>query len=542
MATVRDEIARLIPQLDHPDAELQRGVMDQIVLMGPEAIDPLVANLGFATPEACEAIVRILGEIGDTSAMVPLMRFIYDNKGSIEKSDARGLAMHALMQLAQPSHAPKLFNFLMDIRDDEDPFVRGWALTAMGKFGDGRAEPIIKGALSDPHEFVRERAAGALDALEDSGGSAQGLKQELSGTEILQKLRNANADNGEKEFYLNALSERDDAFELAARLVREGNKGELTGLQLILNMDDSRGREVARRHFRSTEHAANRAICLRILARFLQSDASEEEASIIRQGFQDSDTFVRMAASAAAGVSGDEDLVKRAIGTLKGRDIHAALSAAEALGRGLAPKMKRFLPQLRDALEQAHYLRLRTREEEPALLEAHLLRSINNLLPEVVVGRSDVERDALRSLEKAQAFWPVIVSALRLLRDATEDEPPRPDDERWSNSQTRYLVDLLELDDPRVRSRVVGLLKFSGAAGETSIANAVERFLHDESFDVVEDGIPLLELAGGERARSLLKDLSRSQDDRIANAAAAAMRERRNSQSVIDVSFFPSDS
>ena len=90
MATVRDEIARLIPQLDHPDAELQRGVMDQIVLMGPEAIDPLVANLGFATPEACEAIVRILGEIGDTSAMVPLMRFIYDNKGSIEKSDARG--------------------------------------------------------------------------------------------------------------------------------------------------------------------------------------------------------------------------------------------------------------------------------------------------------------------------------------------------------------------------------------------------------------------------------------------------------------------
>jgi HEAT repeat protein len=540
MTDVREEIARLIPQLDHPDAELQRGVMDQIVIMGSDAIDPLAANLNFAEPAACEAIVRILGEIGDTSAMVPLMRFVFDNKESIEKSDARGLAMRAIMHLAQPSHAPKLFDFLMDVRHDQDPFVRGWALEAMGKFGDARAEPILRDALSDEHDFVRERATSALDALEDSGGREQGLKRELSDTEILQKLRNAK--DGEKTFYLNALAERDDAFELAARLVREGNKGELTGLQLILNMDDSRGREVARRHFRATDNAAHRAICLRILARFLQSDASPEEIAIIQAGFQDSDSFVRMAASAAAGVSGDEDLVKRAIGALKGRDIHAALSAAEALGRGLTPKMKRFVPQLRDALEQAHYLRLRTREEEPALLEAHLLRAINNLLPEVVVGRTDLQNDALRSLEKAGPFWPVIVSALRLLRDATAEEPARADEDRWTNSQTRYLVDLLDNEDDRVRSRVIDLLKHAGAPGETSIATAVERLIHDASFDVVEDGIPLLELAGGERSRTILKDLSSSPDERIANAAAAALRDRRNSQSVIDVSFFPSDS
>lgn len=540
MANVREEVARLIPQLDHPDSELQRGVMDQIVAMGSDAIDPLAANLKFAEPVACEAIVRILGELGDTSAMVPLMRFVYDNKESIEKSDARGLAMRAIMHLAQPSHASRLFEFLMDIRHDQDPFVRGWALGAMGKFGDGRAEPILKDALTDPHEFVRERATSALDMLEDSGGSAQGLKQELSDTEILQKLRNAK--DGEKTFYLNALAERDDAFELAARLVREGNKGELTGLQLILNMEDARGREVARRHFRVTDKAAHRAICLRILARFLQSDASPDEVAIIQAGFQDSDTFVRMAASAAAGVSGDEDLVKRAIGTLRGRDIHAALSAAEALGRGLTPRMKTFVPQLRDALEQAHYLRLRTREEEPALLEAHLLRAINNLLPEVVVGKSDLQNDALRSLEKAGPFWPVIVSALRLLRDATEGEPPREDEDRWTNSQTRYLVDLLDNEDARVRSRVVELLKHAGARGETSIASAVERLIHDASFDVVEDGIPLLELAGGERSRTILKDLSSSSDARIANAAAAALRDRRNNQSVIDVSFFPKDS
>ncbi|CAN0600008.1 unnamed protein product, partial [Laminaria digitata] len=157
-------------------------------------------------------------------------------------------------------------------------------------------------------------------------------------------------------------------------------KGELTGLQLLLQMEDGRARDVAKRHYHATDSDAHRAICLRILAKFLESDASADEVAVLRAGLQNRDSFVRMAALTAGAVSGDEELVRKGVESLKGRDIHAALSTAEALGRGLTPKMKRFVPQLRDALSQAHQLRVRTREEDPSLLEAHLLRALNNLL------------------------------------------------------------------------------------------------------------------------------------------------------------------
>ncbi len=258
MSASPEEIARLVDRLDHPDAIFQRQMMDKILAIGPAAVEPLAANLSFAEPRAKEAIARLLGELRDTRAMLPLMRFIFDARGSIPDSDARGLAMQSLMHLAEPEHAQKLFDFLMDIRRDPDPFVRGYAMEAMGKFGDKRARPILEEALEDDHEFVQTRAQRAVAALDADTAVGEGLRSGASATEILQKIRATQG--GERTYWINALKERDDAFELARTLVEEGGKGTLIGLQLLLRMNDPRAREVAVRHYAAADAAADRAI------------------------------------------------------------------------------------------------------------------------------------------------------------------------------------------------------------------------------------------------------------------------------------------
>lgn len=534
MSLSSKEIAQLVSQLEHPDAEHQREIMDELIALGTSIVPQLTASLSLVEPSAREALVRVLSELGDTRAMVPLMRLVYDRRDRIEDANARGLAMKALMQLAQPSHAPKMFDFLMDVRRDADPFVRGWALEAMGRFGDARVRPILGEALKDEHDFVRERAHAALESLE--GGEQHGLEQsELSRDEILQKIRNAQ--DGERVFWMNALHEREDTFELAVKLVKEGGKGAVIGLQVLLGLDDERARDVARRAFDRVDTSANKAICLRILAKSLHSDASPEELAIIRAGHAHSDTFVRMAAMAAGGVSGEDELVRRAMDALQSRDLHVAISAAEALSHGLTPEMKRFLPQLRDALARAHKMRHDLNDEEPALLEAHMLRAITNVLPGLVVGRSDVQRDALRSLREASAHWPVLVSALRLLRDTTDGVPALAKEERWQASHTLPLIELLTSEDDRVRERVIALLKHGAPSGIGALADQLERIIHDDSLDLTQDIIPLLERSGSQRAKQLLQDLCASPDEAVQLAAQAALRNLRNAQPVIDARF-----
>lgn len=529
-----EQLAALIDRLDHPDAIFQRELMDNLVSLGPEIIPNLAANLSMAEPNVKTCLVRILAEIGDARAILPLMRFVFDNRGSIEDADARGLAMQGIMKLARPEHASKLFDFLWDMRQDADPFVRGYALEAMARFGDRRAEPILRGALSDEHEFVRQRAKLGLEHLEQNTGTEQLAQNETSDAAILQKIRGS--DGADRAYWLGILTERPNAFELASALVREEGKGQLIGLQLLQQLQDPRARQIATRHYRATRDAANQAICLRLLAQYMRADASHSELEIIRDGHAHSDPFVRMAALAAGGASGDGALVDQTARALESRDFHTALNAAEALSNGTTPEMRRLIPRLRDALDRAFKKRWSARDEESALLEAHLLRALGNVVDDRLVGRRDIELDALRSLDGARDHWPVLSSALRLLRQTSEDRRPLASDERWPRAATRQLADLLGHENLKVRDRALALLLYGAPADVTEIPLAVERPARLD-MDFALRAVPLLEQTGGERSKEVLDMLANAPDEQVRLAAAAAARRLRNSQDVIDATF-----
>jgi HEAT repeat protein len=474
--------------------------------------------------------------IGHPRAIGSLMRFVFDRRNKVEDRDARGLAMRAIMELAEPEHAPRLIDFLLDIQSDEDAFVRGYAVEALGKFGDRRALPILRSAAQDPEEFVRERASRALRELEASAQSRDVLAQDnLSSHDLLGRIRRSQ--RGEREYYMGLLKSRPDAFELAVRLVQEGDLGTLLGLQLLQQIGDPRARDVARQHFASTINGGEQALCLRIVSQYMQSDMNTAELPMIEAGFLHPELLVRIAALDAAGASGHEPLMSRAIRTLSARDPYEVVTAAAALERGLTASHRRMLPELREAWTK---LRARRTSERDALdlvqAEAHVLGAIGKLVDARTPGVSSVQRDALMALTDAHDRRPILVAALRLLRDTTPEDGLL-EEHRWAQLEAASLIPLVDHADPRVRARALDLLLRAGPPAMLELGPKLEALALDDSIDAVRVLIPLASRTGGERCRRLLEDLSRSPDEAVREAAQEGLRLLRATQPFIDARF-----
>lgn len=534
MPLSREEVAQLIALLDTEDAQQQRQAMEMLSQAGMDALDPLEASLGFVDARVREAIVRILGMMNQPKAIPTLIGFVVNRRGSIEDANGRGLAMQAIMQLLLPKHAPKVFDFLMQAKSDDDPFVRGYAIEALGRLGDLRAQPIIKEAMADPDEFVQERAQVAMGQLASAPAPTE-QGQEIDDETILQKIRTEQG--GSRTYYINALMAKPNAFELAKRLIQEGGKGALFGLQIMQSTDDERARTVALHHFVGDQDPTERAICLRIMAKHLKGDATADEQQVIRQGLHHADTFVKQAALAAAATSGQPDLAEHAIRQVERGREHEALDAAEALSRGSSEHLKRVLPQMRDALHQTQRRRQGYPTDVHVQTEAHMLRALNNVIAHgPVIGASEVIEQALNSLKDAREHWPILVSALRLLRDAL-GERTLSEESRWSKQGAHSLAQLLDHPEARVRARVVDLLKRGGPKGFSAMTPKLERLLYDEDVDTATDIIPLLARAQGAQARNLLQDLASSGDEAVAQAAEDALRSMRNDGPTISAKF-----
>ncbi len=528
----RQEVAQLVDALNHPDAKHQRELMDELVAEGASIVEPLVANLAITEPRARVCIVRVLGEVGDKAALLPLMRFVWDTRESIVDGDARGLAMKSIIELGDESDSPKVFQFLLDIYRDDDAFVRGYALQAMGKFGDRRALPMVQEGLADENEFVRERAQQSVKALESK--IAAGPKEDLSADEILQSVRGKQG--GERAYWLNELRERDDAFELAERLVAEGGRGVFAGLELLLELDDPRAREVARRHATATDGPDERAICLRIMNRWMRHDVTDEELDLIRGALYDMDEFVQVAALEAAGLSGDPTLIERAVDATRDNNMERRFAAARGLSIGLTPDNRRVLPDLIQAFSLANARRLAVFNEDTVKVEAYVVRAIHRVVAEGGFGTSQAQEVALTALEGAADNRPLLVTALELLDDTTPEEG-FDEDRRWDHESARHLGEVLQHADDDVRDRALDLLLRGGPTRMRSLIEPLTRIIYDRGADVAGRVVPLLERIGSDRAIDLLKDLSDEKDDTVRVAAEAALKRMRNEEDFIDAEF-----
>ncbi len=522
----RRQIARLVDALDHPDAVHQREIMDLLVDMGPDCLDPLIASLGLVPPRVQTSIVRVLGELGDERALVPLMRFVFDQSGVPLASDARALAMKAIAHLASPDDAKRVFAFLLDVHDDDDPFVRGYAYAAMGRFGDRRAVPILEAALKDDEEFVQERATKALARLESSDSNA--LESSVDDDELLRKLRGAKG--GEREYWLNELLARPTAFDMARELVEEGGRGALLGLQLLQKLDDPRARGVALRLAQSTSDSDRLSIALRIVAQFLRGDATPEELQVTKLALYSEDRFVRLAALGVAGASGERELMERALAAASDPDVVVAATAAEALARGTGPRNRRILPELITAAKRS----LQSRDgdsDEAVRTRAFLLRAMKNVVSEGGFGVGDAQGIALDLLAVEDAR-PIVITGLELLEVTTQNGGgPIP------NNRAVALAEFLDHEQQRVRDRAFEILERAAPSGFEPLLEPLSRRLYDSDPEETERVLRVIERIGTRRAIEMIERVARESDGGVKLAAEAALRRIRSGDEYIDATF-----
>lgn len=100
--------------------------------------------------------VQSLGDIGDSRAIVPLIKALKDEHRFVREAAAVALGKIGDARAVDP---------LIAVLDDEDGYVRMSAAEALGEIGDPRAFDSLTEALKDDRSVVREAATTALDKI-----------------------------------------------------------------------------------------------------------------------------------------------------------------------------------------------------------------------------------------------------------------------------------------------------------------------------------------------------------------------------------------
>ncbi len=527
----RHDIFGLLDQLDHPDAVRQRAVRDRLVVGGAAAVEAILERLRKVNTRTRTGAVQVLADIGDERALLPLMRYVFDERANPAESNPRGLAMQAIMRIAQPEHTAKLFDFLVDMKDDPDAFVRAYVIEAFGKLDDARALPHLRGALDDPAEFVRERAQKTLDAVQMNHQDDPG---ELSGEHLLREIRRATG--ARLNYCVKLLSQRDDAFELASALVREDANRTMVGLQVLQELDRPSARDVAVRHYKLTRSDADRAASLRLLGAHLHADARPSEVRTIRQGLEHADKFIQLAALEAAGRSGEPALTRRAVEATRSGDYTAAAAAAEALSVVADQLPAELADELFDSRQMINGHRRHNHHQDLVRTEAYMLRALSKLIEPDDPRSRRAQHSALGSLRRSTDLQPIVITALELLMRLTPEAGYELED-RWHPADAGALVPLLRHANPSVRRRTLEVLRRGAPGDAPNLSQEFERLMRAEADFVAEAVIPAILGTAGPNAKKQLAQLAVADEPAVRRAAESALRRLRNRQPHIDANF-----
>ncbi|MCB1054974.1 MAG: HEAT repeat domain-containing protein [Acidobacteria bacterium] len=140
------------------EAARSRGDLDAAA-MSKEALP----GLNSASAETREQSAWTLGQVGDKSAVVPLLGLTDDPDAGV-----REMVAWALGRVGDESAVPSLLGML----EDSSSSVRAKAAWALGVRGDTRAVDGLRTAATDSSDEVREQAVWALGLVADAGESA----------------------------------------------------------------------------------------------------------------------------------------------------------------------------------------------------------------------------------------------------------------------------------------------------------------------------------------------------------------------------------
>ena len=125
--TAAGDIDRLIGLLSHPDPGVQEQAARALAGLGKQATHHLLGELDHFDPMVRLGVVEALGDIGDPSAVPPLVQLLSGEKSR----DVRWAITLALGNTGDPAAIPPLVQALRD----PDKYVRFGTAMALGKLG-----------------------------------------------------------------------------------------------------------------------------------------------------------------------------------------------------------------------------------------------------------------------------------------------------------------------------------------------------------------------------------------------------------------------
>jgi HEAT repeat protein len=136
------------------------------------AVPALIAELRGGTPSSSALAAKLLGELGDRTATLPLVAALEHDADGGPIAQA---AFQALIRLADPEAVPAL------VRAAESPAVeiRRAAFAALRAGADPRGEAVLEAGLADPDAQVRVLAARLAEAI-DAPAAGPALSARLS--------------------------------------------------------------------------------------------------------------------------------------------------------------------------------------------------------------------------------------------------------------------------------------------------------------------------------------------------------------------------
>ena len=175
----------LIRALVDPNEEVCRRASLALVTIGEPAVDSLIRALDDKSPGIRRGAMEVLGQIGNTKAIAPIITELNDPERLVRIEAVRSLAalgvpaiaplmqvfregdirsrtsaMEALWMLGQPATTP-----LIMVLKDEQVDVRKRAVLLLGEIGDQKAVDHLTGMLTDENPVVRKEAFEALEMI-----------------------------------------------------------------------------------------------------------------------------------------------------------------------------------------------------------------------------------------------------------------------------------------------------------------------------------------------------------------------------------------
>ncbi|MFP4026922.1 MAG: HEAT repeat domain-containing protein [Candidatus Brocadiia bacterium] len=184
--------------------------------MGKPAVERLKELLQHTKPSVRESAANALGKVGSDDAVQSLLGVLNDKAENV-----RWFGVESLRKLDAVRAVPRLCEVL---ENDESARVREITANALGDIGQPAAVPVLREALADKNERVREAAVSALKSLAESNFEraliiAEILKKKDRGEAAIEVLRKGIQEFGDNEELVEQT--REARLELAEILERQ---------------------------------------------------------------------------------------------------------------------------------------------------------------------------------------------------------------------------------------------------------------------------------------------------------------------------------